>query len=233
MPTKTMDRTAIASTGNLGGSKYIYDSMPFVVTRKPEIVTEDIHGIKTQFLRMGGRFQYADKPNANGRIYERAVLEHAVKDIQEDINGGRVIGELDHPADAKVHMDRVSHKITKLWMESNGEVFGEFQVLKGTLMGNQLAALIENNVMIGISSRGVGDMESFMVEGEEYMKVMPGYMFITFDVVHEPSVRGSFMSVMESKDPNRRKKMTRADLEKAMLAETKKMHMTKNKILRG
>ena len=85
-------------------------------------------------------------------------------------------------------------------MEGDGEVFGEIEILDKTTHGRQLEALIESNIPIGISSRGVGDMETTMHENSEYYKVMPGYSFVTFDVVAEPSVSGSYLSsVAESK----------------------------------
>jgi hypothetical protein len=162
-------------------------------------MSEDIHGDQVPVLRIGGQFQRAGLPNANGRIYPRNVLAQAIQDIQEDISSRRVLGEYDHPPDAKIHLDRVSHLITKLWMEGD-TVFGECEVLENTTHGRQLKALLESNVNIGISSRGVGDMETTLYEGEEYYQVMPGYTFVTFDIVAEPSVHGSYMSMVESRD---------------------------------
>lgn len=162
-------------------------------------MVEDVHGKKVPALRLAGRFQYGGKPNSNGRIYEGEILRHAVNEIQEDIKARRVLGEFDHPPDAKIHLDRVSHILTKLWMEGN-EVLGELEVIERTTHGAQLKALVESGVNIGISSRGVGDMEATMVEGQEYYKVMPGFTFVTFDVVAEPSVQGSYLNVMESRN---------------------------------
>ncbi len=162
-------------------------------------MVEDVHGKKAPALRLAGRFQYGGKPNSNGRIYESEILRHAVEEIQEDLKARRVLGEFDHPPDAKIHLDRVSHLLTKLWMEGN-EVLGELEILERTTHGAQLKALVESGVNIGISSRGVGDMEATMVEGQEFYKVMPGFTFVTFDVVAEPSVQGSYLNVMESRD---------------------------------
>lgn len=162
-------------------------------------MVEDVHGKKIPAMRLAGRFQYGGRANSNGRIYESEVLRHAVSEIQEDVKSRRVLGEFDHPPDAKIHLDRVSHLLTKLWMEGN-EVLGELEILEKTTHGAQLKALVESGVTIGISSRGVGDMEATMVEGQEFYKVMPGFTFVTFDVVAEPSVQGSYLNVMESRD---------------------------------
>jgi len=41
-------------------------------------------------------------------------------------------------------------------------------------------------------------METTIHEGEEYYKVLPGYSFVTFDMVAEPSVHNSYMSLIDS-----------------------------------
>lgn len=191
-------RSSVAKTGQTGKHQFIQESTPLQILKKETILIEE-NGQKRPVLRLAGRFQYADKQNSNGRIYETGILDHAVGEIQEDIKSRRVLGELDHPQDARIHLDRVSHMITKLWME-NDEVLGELEVLDKTPCGSTLKALIEGGVSIGISSRGVGDMESTMIEGKECFKVLPGYTFVTFDIVGEPSVQGSYLSVMESRN---------------------------------
>jgi hypothetical protein len=151
-------------------------------------------------MKLGGQFQYADRPNANGRIYPYDILEHAVKEIQEDIKSRRVLGEFDHPPDAKIHLDRVSHLLTRLWFEGRTAVFGELEVLEKTPMGAIAKTLIESKVQLGISSRGVGDMETTIHEGKECYQVLPGFTFVTFDIVAEPSVQGSYLSIRENRD---------------------------------
>lgn len=194
-----ISRQSVSQTGNVGNHQLICDTFPLKITRKDRVMAEDVHGNQVPVLRIGGQLQRAGRPNANGRIYPTNVLRQAVEEIQEDVKSRRVLGEFDHPPDAKIHLDRVSHLITKLWMEGD-TVFGECEVLEHTTHGRQLKALFEANVNIGISSRGVGDMETTIHEGEEYYQVLPGYTFVTFDIVAEPSVYGSYMSVLESKN---------------------------------
>jgi len=215
-----INRSVVARTGELGSHRLLQDSMPLVVMDKRTVMSEDVHGQKSPVIRLTGQFQRAGQPNANGRIYPRNVLSHAVSEVQEDIKARRVLGEFDHPPDAKIHLDRVSHLITKLWMEGD-TVFGECEVLEKTIMGQQLKALIESNVTIGISSRGVGDMETTRFKGEEYYQVMPGYTFVTFDIVAEPSVHGSYMSVMESKNRLAGVRNRKGERESAIIVETR------------
>jgi len=202
---QVISRHSVAQTGDLGGHTLFQDSIPLTIQRISPVISEDVAGNKIKVYRLGGRFQFAERPNANGRIYPRDVLESAVREIQEDMDKRRVLGEFDHPPDAKIHLDRVSHLISKLWMEGN-EVFGELEILPKTKFGQQLLALVESKVNIGISSRGVGDMETTMLEGQEFYKVLPGYTFVTFDVVAEPSVHGSYLSLKESQEKLMRKK---------------------------
>jgi len=204
-----INRSSIAMTGNIGTRSMLCDTFPLKIMRSDRVMVESAGGEKVPVLRIGGQFQRANRPNANGRIYPLNVLRNAVENLQEDIKERRVLGEFDHPPDAKIHLDRVSHLITKLWMEGD-VVFGECEVLEKTQFGQQLHALLESGVNIGISSRGVGDMETTIYEGEEYYQVMPGYGFVTFDMVAEPSVHGSFMSVVENRNRLQEKRIISA-----------------------
>lgn len=193
-----MDRSIVATSGNIGNHTFLQEIMPLKIVKAGTIV-EDINGQKKTIIRLAGRFQYGGKPNANGRIYETKILKNAVEQLQEDLKNRRVLGELEHPTDSKIHLDRVSHVVTKVWMEGD-EVLGELEVIEKTPCGSILKGLVESGVSVGISSRGVGDMEPVMVEGQEYNRVLEGFAFVTFDVVADPSVHQSYLSVMESRN---------------------------------
>jgi len=101
--------------------------------------------------------------------------------------------------DAKIHMDRVSHLMTKLWMEGD-VVYGEAEVINDDRMpcGAMLECLLDRKIQVGVSSRGVGDMDLTVKEGDEVYEVQDGYAIVTFDAVAEPSVSTAQLSVMES-----------------------------------
>ena len=167
-----------------------------------------------------GTFQRADEENNNKRIYSKALLEREMKKLTPAIAERRLMGELDHPQHDSVKLNNVSHLITGLRMEGK-EVVGRAEILN-TPAGKVAQALIEGGVKVGISSRGVGDMETVMHEGEEVLRVLPGYTFVTFDVVAEPSVQDSYLTVRESRDRlNGGRKNHRSTLERAILKETK------------
>lgn len=148
-------------------------------------------------LKIKGRFGLGGAVNGNHRIYPTGVLGEAVTRVQTMVCERRMLGELDHPADAKIHLDKVSHVITKLEMRPNGEVYGEAEVLP-TAQGKILESLLKSGVKLGISSRGFGSTKD---TNEGLQEVQGDYRLVTFDIVSDPSAPGAFPNpVYESKE---------------------------------
>lgn len=194
-----LNRGLIAEDGIIpSGYQYIRDVYPFKLDGKPKVcVIEDINGYKVPVMRVSGLFQECELKNANGRVYPRPVLYEATKMIQDDIGRRAVYGELDHPQDAKIHMDRISHLVTKAWMDGN-KIYGEAEILDNQFHGAALRGLFERKCQVGISSRGVGDMELRESKEGQYHIVLEGYMFVTWDAVAEPSVSGATLNIVEN-----------------------------------
>jgi hypothetical protein len=174
-------------------------------TLKNHPLLESIGIKEIPVMRCKGVFQRADEKNANGRIYPLGILKEAVKRLAKPISERRVMGEFDHPPDAKIHLDRVSHLVTNLWAEDK-TVMGEIEVINDDRCpcGSMLACYLDRGIQIGISSRGVGDMELVVVEGEDAYQVQDGFEFITFDAVAEPSVTGTQLKKLnEAKERQR------------------------------
>lgn len=155
-------------------------------------------GIPKKF-KLKGIFQQGDTPNGNHRSYPSPVLEGAVNSVTKIVEEGRMLGELDHPADAKIHLDKVSHKITKLKMDGN-KVYGEAEVLQ-TPAGKILESLIKSGVKLGISSRGFGSTK----EVNGLQEVQDDYKLVTFDIVSDPSTPGAFPNAVyehKEKEPS-------------------------------
>lgn len=136
-----------------------------------------------------GVIQRADTLNANGRVYPRHVLEREIRNYMKLVDERRATGELDHADDPVVNLKNVSHVITKLWMESDGTVMGEVEVLDQLPMGKILRGLIEAGIKVGISSRALGSVEH---NGEGDV-VQDDLHFICWDFVSEPSTPGAWM----------------------------------------
>lgn len=220
------NRGLVAQTGVIPtGTRFLQDTYPFEVKDVKSVMSEAM-GVKKPALRITGIFQKADEDNQNHRSYPFPILREAVEALQPDLGRRVVMGEFDHPPDAKIHLERVSHLITRVWMEGK-YVYGEAEVIEGTTQGANLAALLRAGVKLGISSRGVGDME-VVNEGmtsERYI-VQPGYRFVTWDVVGEPSVLEATLSVMESRQAKRgiitRAKLRQNSPEAAILTEIRR-----------
>lgn len=191
-----VNRGLIIESGIIpAGLQLIRDTYSFEVVDS-KMVTESVSGEPT--MRVTGLFQLGDEPNSNGRVYPtKDVLRPAVESLQADVKNRAVLGEYDHPPDARIHLDRVSHLITKLWMEGR-KVFGEAEVMHKVPCGAYLRGLFEHKVRMGISSRGVGDMELTEHRGKQVYMVSPGYSFVTFDAVAEPSVSTAILNIQES-----------------------------------
>jgi hypothetical protein len=121
--------------------------------------------------------------NANQRVYPVQEIARAVKTLNDQITGGySVLGEVDHPDDLKINLDRVSHMITEMWMDGpNG--YGKFKVLP-TPMGQLVRTMLESGVKLGVSSRGSGEVDG---NGD-----VNGFEIITVDVVAQPSAPGAY-----------------------------------------
>ena len=148
----------------------------------------------TGIMCIRGTFQRAEEENHNQRIYPKAVLENCVKSLNEKLKGRELVGELDHPADGVVKLQNASHLITKLEWQGN-DLIGEAEILP-TPAGQIAKSLINAGVKIGISSRGMGTL-SESVKGAKI--VNDDYKMITFDLVADPSTKGAYPSLAESR----------------------------------
>ena len=122
--------------------------------------------------------------NQNQRVYPVKEIEIAVKTLNDQIqNGYSVLGEVDHPDDLKVNLDRVSHMITQMWMEGpNG--YGKMKILP-TPMGQLIRVMLESGVKLGVSSRGSGNVDDRSGNVSEFE-------IITVDIVAQPSAPGAY-----------------------------------------
>lgn len=142
--------------------------------------TED-HSGKKLYLR--GTFIQGGVRNFNERVYPVKEIVRAVeainKQLREDYS---ICGELDHPEELTINLDRVSHVITEMWMDSSNGA-GKLRVV-GTPSGNIVRALLEDGVKLGVSSRGVGNVDD---RGE-----VSGFEIITVDIVARPSAPDAY-----------------------------------------
>ena len=143
-----------------------------------------VEGVEGKDLYMKGICIQGGVKNANERVYPVNEIEGAVKQLNEQImTGHSVLGEVDHPDDLKINLDRVSHMITEMWMDGpNG--FGKLKILP-TPMGNLVRTMLESGVKLGVSSRGSGNVN-------ESNGHVSDFEIVTVDVVAQPSAPNAY-----------------------------------------
>ena len=161
---------------------YLRENLSFDQARVELFEGEDNKGGKNLFLK-GIAIQGGIK-NANQRVYPVSEITRAVRTLNDQITGGySVLGEVDHPDDLKVNLDRVSHMITDMWMDGpNG--YSKMKILP-TPMGNLIRTMLESGVKLGVSSRGSGSVDDRSGEVAEFE-------IITVDIVAQPSAPGAY-----------------------------------------
>lgn len=135
-------------------------------------------------LYMKGIFIQGGVKNANERVYPVSEIENAVETLNKQISEGySVLGEVDHPDDLKINLDRVSHMIVNMWMDgANG--FGKLKILP-TPMGQLVSTMLESGVKLGVSSRGSGNVNDF--DGK-----VSDFEIVTVDIVAQPSAPNAY-----------------------------------------
>jgi len=129
-----------------------------------------------------GEFAKIGIPTANRRVYTEALWKKQIGRLGKPMTERRVFGEIDHPSDGKLSLQRVSHLVTKLEMK-DGLIIGEAEVLP-TDLGKNLAVLLKSGCQVGVSSRGFGSTRTDDSGNEE---VQEDYKLVTFDFVAEPA----------------------------------------------
>ena len=171
-----------------------------------KLITEEVTNVKIitegtgagKKLYIEGVFLQSEIKNRNGRMYPYETLNNEVKRYCESfVNKGRALGELGHPEGPTVNLDRVSHKITSLKAEGNN-FMGKAQIL-GTPMGKIATSLLDEGVMLGVSSRGVGSLkttsEGCKIVGEDFQ------LATAADIVADPSAPDAFVNgIMEGRE---------------------------------
>jgi len=148
---------------------------------------------KVKTYAIEGIFAQSNQKNRNGRIYEDRILRPVIEAYnQNQVTKGRAVGELNHPAGPTINLDKVSHRITELnWDGDN--VVGKAQILD-TPMGKIVKNLMDGGVQLGVSTRGMGTLESR--NGSMYVK--DDFHLATIDIVQDPSAPDAFVNgIME------------------------------------
>lgn len=167
----------------------LIETIPFTVS--PQQLHEGVKAPSGNPL-VEGILATAEVKNGNGRYYPKDLWEREIDKYMSCVRENRATGELDHPDSSIISLKNVSHIIRDI--QWNGDkVIGKIEILP-TVSGNILKALIENNVMVGVSSRGMGSLKPL---GEGTMEVQDDFELLCWDFVSTPSNPGSYMNLVK------------------------------------
>lgn len=203
-------------------ASYLRENLSFDNARLEILNEDDEKGGKT--LKMKGIFIQGGVKNANQRVYPVNEITRAVGSIMEQVKGGySVLGEVDHPDDLKINLDRVSHMITDMWMDgANG--FGTLKILP-TPMGNLVKTMLEAGVKLGVSSRGSGNVN-------EANGHVSDFEIITVDVVAQPSAPNAYPKAIYESLMNMKHGYKLYDMSAEAVAERKVQKFVKEEVLK-
>ena len=157
---------------------YLKEHLSFTQARV-ELLTEEAADGSGKTLYMKGICIEGGVKNANERVYPVHEIAKAVETINEQIKTGHsVLGEVDHPDDLKINLDRVSHMIEGMWMDGPCG-YGKLKILP-TPMGQLVKTMLDSGVKLGVSSRGSGNVNDSNGHVSDFE-------IVTVDVVAQPS----------------------------------------------
>jgi hypothetical protein len=166
----------------------LIETIPFKVA--PMQLTEGLKAPSGNPL-VEGILATAEVKNGNGRYYPKDLWEREIGKYNQIVKENRATGELDHPDSTIISLKNVSHIIREVWWDGD-KVMGKLEILP-TVSGNILKALIENNVQVGVSSRGMGSLKEI---NEGTLEVQDDFELLCWDFVSTPSNPGSYMNLV-------------------------------------
>jgi hypothetical protein len=179
---------------------------------------------KEKSLYMKGIFIQGGVKNANERVYPVSEITNAVETLNKQVSEGySVLGEVDHPDDLKINLDRVSHMITSMWMDgANG--FGKLKILP-TPMGQLVSTMLESGVKLGVSSRGSGNVND--MNGH-----VSDFEIVTVDIVAQPSAPNAYPKAIYEGMMNMRHGHRTLDIAKDAQTDKKVEKYLKEEVMR-
>lgn len=154
-------------------------------------------GTTVKKYKIKGIFSSPGVKNKNGRVYPMNIWEREVEKYQKILEQGHIncLMEYEHPPRSEVNPMEAVAKIEKFYIK-DGFVMGE-AVLLDNPKANQLKSLIDNGVILSVSTRGVGKV------GKN--GIVEDYNYITTDIVvnqsdHNAQMKGIVEGVLMTED---------------------------------
>jgi hypothetical protein len=201
---------------------YLKEHLSFTQA-KVELLTEEAKdGGKTLYMK--GICIEGGVRNANERVYPINEIAKAVETINEQIKSGHsVLGEVDHPDDLKINLDRVSHMIEGMWMDGPCG-YGKLKILP-TPMGQLVKTMLDSGVKLGVSSRGSGNVNDSNGHVSDFE-------IVTVDVVAQPSAPNAYPTAIYEGLLNHAGGQKLLEMFKDPSKTVKAQHVVSNEVLR-
>jgi hypothetical protein len=165
-------------------ARYLQEHLSFTQARAEVLLEEAKDGSGQKTMKLKGICIEGGVRNANERVYPVSEIANAVDTINEQIKTGHsVLGEVDHPDDLKINLDRVSHMIENMWMDGPAGM-GTLKILP-TPMGELVKTMLQSGVKLGVSSRGSGNVD-------DRTGHVSDFEIVTVDVVAQPSAPNAY-----------------------------------------
>lgn len=155
-------------------------------TDKIEVLNESTP--KGNVMYLEGPMIMTEALNRNGRKYPKGIMEKSVdKYNKEYVLERRAIGELNHPTRPFADPKEAAILIERLDWKGN-DVIGKARVLD-TPNGNIIKALMEAKFKMGVSTRGLGDVN-------KNTSIVESFLLNAIDAVDMPSGQVCYVNAM-------------------------------------
>ena len=205
-------------------ARYLKEHLSFTQAGLELLSEEAADGSGHKTLKLKGVCIEGGVRNANERVYPVEEIAKAVDTINDQIKTGHsVLGEVDHPDDLKINLDRVSHMIEKMWMEGPAGM-GTLKILP-TPMGELVRTMLTNGVKLGVSSRGSGNVND--ANGH-----VSDFEIVTVDVVAQPSAPNAYPTAIYEGLLNHKGGQKLLDMFKDPAKSSKAQRFVSNEVIR-
>ena len=205
-------------------ARYLQEHLSFTQAQAQVLLEEAADGSGQKTMKLKGICIEGGVRNANERVYPVHEIAKAVDTINEQIRSGHsVLGEVDHPEDLKINLDRVCHVIEKMWMDGPAG-YGTLKILP-TPMGELVKTMLQSGVKLGVSSRGSGNVD-------DRTGHVSDFEIVTVDVVAQPSAPNAYPTAIYEGLLNMRGGQKLLDMYKDPASSNKAQRYLKSEVIR-
>jgi hypothetical protein len=205
-------------------ARYLQEHLSFTQAKAEVLLEEAADGSGQKTMKLKGICIEGGVRNANERVYPVHEIAKAVDTINEQIRSGHsVLGEVDHPEDLKINLDRVCHVIEKMWMDGPAG-YGTLKILP-TPMGELVKTMLQSGVKLGVSSRGSGNVD-------DRTGHVSDFEIVTVDVVAQPSAPNAYPTAIYEGLLNMRGGQKLLDMYKDPASSNKAQRYLKSEVIR-